>query len=132
MRPQYTLCLTMSFSDCPSSPFDAWARHLPRPMALGSFAELPDRRELPGIGIPGSARTQPLRNTRAASGHCLEGRRVSPTMPSGTVVRGSAFDQATRMLLLAMVREVSRNRRSSRTTWLRKLSTSLRSLVFLA
>jgi hypothetical protein len=132
MRPQYTLRLTMSFADHPFSLPDAWNKRIERPMTGSAYVGLPDRRELPGIGVPGSVCVRPLQNARNASVRYIEGRCVGPTKASGTIVRGSAFDQATRMLLLAMVRAVSRNRQTGRTAWLRKLCSSVKALLFLA
>jgi hypothetical protein len=132
MRPQYTLCLSMSFSDRPLSPFDAWTRQMPRPTTISSLIEMPNRRELPGIDVPGSVRIRPIQNAWNTSSDDREGRCAGPAMPSGAIVRGSAFDQATRMLLLAMVRAVRRNRRSGRTAWLRKLYGGVKTLLFLA
>jgi hypothetical protein len=87
------------------------------------------RRKILIVDIPGSVRIPLLQDARNVSPHDVESRSVCPKpVTSVTVVRGSVFDQATRMLLLAMVRAACRTRSSDRATWMQKMAIGLRGL----
>jgi hypothetical protein len=116
----------------------------PRPDAAGKPTRTPTLRrfctdrlprwEVPTIDVPGPGPTPWLPRieagqSRQALSRGVESRQVCLPATGIAVVYGKSFDQATRMLLLAMVHAVSRKRSGWRPRWTRSASATLKRML---
>lgn len=130
MAHQDSLRPSRGSSDRPSSPAGAWGKHPRKPTAGISGVEPLGRRGILRVGVPGSVCVPLLQNPQSVTSNYSGNRCGRPTAVRVAVVRGSAFDQATRMLFLAMVHAVSRARSRRQMTWMQKMATGLTELFF--